>query len=143
MPSVLFPRFELPEKLENAPAGPETRSGEIEVKILGGMAAKLPLQMSFERAGTTLKVTRQLTPGKKIELDFEGSPSILEAWSETHVIDLERKIVQELRRELRFLTQRGPQKFRTIARHELKAREVRLLSPAERERAERVDRELS
>ena len=130
LPSALFPKFDLPGQLERA-----TGSREEEVKILGGVAARLPVEVNVEKAGSTLKVVRRLKAGKTARVDFEGSSSTLEAWSETHVIDLERKVVAEVRREIKFLTERGQRKYRTIATHELKARKVRLLDPAERERA--------
>lgn len=136
LPSVLFPRFELPEKLEKES---EATFREEDVKILGVVVARFPVQVTVEKVGSTLKVTRRLQPGKTAKLDFDGSPSTLEAWSETHTMDLERRIVSELRREITFFVERGAQKFRTMATHELKAKAVRLLDPAERERAAAVE----
>lgn len=133
LPSALFPRFELPENI-----GKEAARREEDITLLGSLTARLPVEVKVEKAGSTLKVVRRLEPGKTAKLEFEGDSLTLEAWSETHVIDLERKIVAELRRELKLLTTRGPQRFRTSATHELKAKDVRVLDPADRERATAV-----
>jgi thiol-disulfide isomerase/thioredoxin len=118
LPSSLLP-FEIP------PPGDAER--EEEVAVYGAAVAKLPVRSRVEKAGPLLTVTRSLLPGRTVLVEIDGSPSTVERWSETHVIDTAQKVLREARREHRLVLPRGEGQIAVEGSVELKVKEARTL----------------
>jgi thiol-disulfide isomerase/thioredoxin len=118
LPSSLLP-FEIP------PPGDAER--EEEVAVYGAAVAKLPVRSRVEKAGPLLTVTRSLLPGRTVLVEIDGSPSTVERWSETYVIDTAQKVLREARREHRLVLPRGEGQIAVEGSVELKVKEARTL----------------
>jgi hypothetical protein len=134
LPSAIFPSYEIPEGGE--------ASREDAVRVVGRSTAKLPLTISVASAGRVVTVTRTLEPGKTAAVDLDGSPSIVDAWTEVHVFDTVRRIFTEMRRELKVSGQRGEFKMQLRLMNEVKLKDVRMLTEPEIRQAALLDKEV-
>ena len=135
LPGGILPSFELP------PGGEGSR--EENVFIDPKVSAKLNIKVKVETQGGTVKVTRRFDGAKPVAFEQDGRAASLEAWSETHVFDRERKVLVEYGRELTVAHDVGDRKMRTTARNSLREKKVRPLDEPERQAADLAEKDVA
>lgn len=134
VPPSFLPLFTLPDSAEVV--------REESVRLTGALVV-LPLKVSVDRKGKIVTVTRTLAPGSAPTVDLDGATCVVQIWQEVHVIDTEKRVLTEMRREFKASGKRGEHALSYSQKMELSAREVRALTGAEAKYATEADREIA